>query len=330
MMLRAMATGIGRRELMLALSGVALARPFAAHAQTYPTRPVTIQVGFAPGGPTDIAARLIGQWLSKRLGQPFIVENRPGAATNIATEAVVRAPADGYTLLAAVSTNTMNPALYPTLGFNFIRDIAMVAGVHRSPLVLVVNPAVPVTSVPELIAYAKANPGKITLASFGSGTISHVAGELFKMTADIDMLHVPYRGAAPMGTDLLAGQVEAAVDNLPASISHIRSGKLRALAVMSATRSPTLPEIPTLAEFQPGFEASAWVGIGAPRRTPVEVIDRLNKEINAGLADPRIAARTAELGATVFVGSPAELDRMVVEQTEKWAKVIQAAKLRIE
>jgi len=321
------------RRQVLHLAAGAAALPTISRivcAQPYPSRPVHILVGFAPGGPTDIAARLIGQWLSDRLGQPFIVENRPGAATNIATEAVVRSPPDGYTLLAAVSSNTMNPALYTNLGFNFIRDIAMVAGIHRSPLVLEVHPSVPVTSVPELITYVKANPGKISLASFGSGTISQVAGELFKMTAGIEMVHVPYRGSAPMVTDLLGGQVQAAVDNLPASIEHIRMSKLRALAVMSATRWHALPEIPTLAEFQPGFEASAWVGIGAPRNTPVEVVDKLNKEINAGLADPKIAARLADLGATAFTGSPAELDKIVVEQTEKWGKVIRTANIKAE
>jgi len=269
-------------------------------------------------------------WLSDRLGQAFIVENRPGAATNIATEAVVRAAPDGYTLLAAVSTNTMNPALYTKLSCNFIRDIAMVAGIHRSPLVLEVHPSVPVHSVPELIAYSKANPGKISLASFGVGTISHVAGELFKMTASIEMLHVPYRGSAPMVTDLLAGQVNAAVDNLPASVEHIKAGRLRALAVTTATRSPALPDVPVLAEFQPGFEASAWIGIGAPRNTPPEVIQKLNSEINAGLADPRIKARIADFAATVFTGSPAELDQLVVNATEKWGKVIRAANIKLE
>ena len=239
-----------------------------AQAQPYPARPVYILVGFAPGGPTDIAARLIGKWLSDRLSKPFIVENRPGAATNIATEAVVRSPPDGYTLLAAVSSNTINPALYTKVGYNFVRDIAMVTGIHRSPLVLEVNSSVPVTSVPELVGYAKANPGKVSLASFGSGTISHVAGELFKMTAGIEMVHVPYRGSAPMVADLLAEQVNAAVDNLPASIEHIRAGRLRALAVTTAGRSPALPDIPTLSEFQPGFEASAWIGIGAPGPRP--------------------------------------------------------------
>ena len=320
------------RRTFLHLAGAATVPAMSrlAWGQAYPSRPVHILVGFAPGGPTDIAARLIGQCLSDRLGQPFIIENRPGAATNIATEAVVRSPPDGYTLLAAVSSNTMNPALYTNLGFNFIRDIAMVAGLQRSPLVLEVHPSLPVTSVAELIAYVKANPRKISLASFGSGTISQVAGELFQMTAGIEMVHVPYRGSAPMVTDLLGGQVQAAIDNLPASIEHIRTGKLRALAVMSATRWHALPEIPTLAEFQPGFEASAWVGIGAPRNTPVEVVDKLNKEINAGLTNPKIAARFAELGATAFTGSPAELDKIVVEQTEKWGKVIRAANIKPE
>jgi tripartite-type tricarboxylate transporter receptor subunit TctC len=308
-----------RRRFLHAAGAAALAvMSRVARAQTYPTRPVSILVGFAPGGPTDIAARLIGQWLSDRLGQPFIIENRPGAATNIATEAVVRSLPDGYTLLAAVSTNTINPSLYTKLSFNFIRDIAMVAGIHRSPLVLEVNPLVPVASVPELIAYAKANPGKISLASFGTGTISHVTGELFKMTAGIEMLHVPYRGSAPMVTDLLSGEVNAAVDNLPASIQHIKAGKLRALAVTTTTRSPALPDIPTLSDFQPGFDATAWIAIGAPRNTPVEVINKLNKEINTALADPKIIARIADLGATVFMGSPAELDKLVVEQTKRW------------
>ncbi len=321
------------RRSFLHLAAGAAAVPAVSRfalAQAYPSRPAHILVGFAPGGPTDIAARLIGQWLSERLGQQFIVENRPGAATNIATEAVVRSPPDGYTLLAAVSTNTINSALYTNLGFDFIRDIAMVAGIQRSPLVLEVNPSVPVTSVPELIAYVKANPGKISLASFGSGTISQVAGELFKMTAGIEMVHVPYRGSAPMVTDLLGGQVQAAVDNLPASIEYIRVGKLRALAVTSASRWQALPDIPTLASFQPGFEATAWIGIGVPKNTPVEIIDKLNKEINAGLADPKITARITDLGATVFTGSPTELDTAVVEQTEKWGKVIRAANIKAE
>jgi tripartite-type tricarboxylate transporter receptor subunit TctC len=320
-----------RRFLRLAAGSVALpALSNAVHAETYPSRPVHIVVGFPSGGPTDIGARLIGQWLAERLGQPFVIENRPGAATNIATEAVAHAAPDGHTLLAAVGTNTINPALYSNLSFNFIRDIAMVAGIFRSPLVLEVIPAVPVKSVPELIAYAKANPGKVTLASFGTATVSHVSGELFKMTAGIDMVHVPYRGSAPMVTDLLGGQVQAAFDNLPASLEHIRAGKLRALAVTTATRSPALPEIPTLAEFQPGFEASAWNALAAPKNTPAEIIDKLSKAIDAALADPKIAARIAEMGATPFVASPAELDTLVVEQTEKWGKVIRAANIKAE
>src|SRR5262245_4379618 len=321
------------RRQFLHWAATAVVLPAASRlavAQAYPSRPVRILVGFAPGGPTDIAARLIGQWLSERLGQPFIVENRPGAATNIATEAVVRAPPDGYTLLAAVSSNTLNPALEPNLSFSFIRDLAMVAAIQSSPLILEVHPSVPVTSVPELTAYVKANPGKISLASFGSGTISHVAGEMFKMTAGIQMVHVPYRGSAPMVTDLVGGQVLAAVDNLPASIEYIRTGKLRGLAVMSATRWPALPDVPPLADFQPGFEVNAWVGIAAPKGTPVEIIDRLNKEINAGLADPKITARIADLGATVLAGSPAEFDQAVVAQTEKWGKVIRAANIKGE
>jgi tripartite-type tricarboxylate transporter receptor subunit TctC len=320
-----------RRFLHLAAGSVALpALSNAVRAETYPSRPVHIVVGFPSGGPTDIGARLIGQWLAERLGQPFIIENRPGAATNIATETVAHAAADGYTLLAAVGTNTINPALYSNLSFNFIRDIAMVAGIFRSPLVLEVIPSVPVKSVPELIAYAKANPGKVTLASFGTATVSHVCGELFKMTAGIDMVHVPYRGSAPMVTDLLGGQVQAAFDNLPASLEHIRAGKLRALAVTTATRSPALPDIPTLAEFQPGFEASAWNAFAAPKNTPAEIIDKLSKAIDAALADPKIAARIAEMGATAFVASPAELDKLVVEQTAKWGKVIRAANIKAE
>ncbi len=321
------------RRSFLQLSVIAAAMPAAparADAPDYPAKPVSIVVGFAAGGPTDLASRLIGQWLSDRLGQPFIVENRPGAATNIATEAVAHAPSDGYTLLAAVSSHTINPTLYPRLTFNFIRDLAMVGGIHRSPLILEVHPSVPVSSVPELIAYAKATPGKITLASFGTGTISHVAGELFKMRAGIQMVHVPYRGSAPMVGDLLGGQVNAAVDNLPSSLAHIKAGKLRALAVMTAGRSAALPEIPALSEFQPGFEASAWNGIAAPRRTPVEVIQKLNKEINAGLEDPKIAARIDEWGATVMPGSPAEFDKLVAEQTERWARVIRAAKIQLD
>jgi tripartite-type tricarboxylate transporter receptor subunit TctC len=301
-----------------------------AKAQAYPTRQVHIIVGFSAGGPTDILARLIGQWLSERLGQAFVIEDRPGAATNIAAEAVAHAPPDGYTLLAAVSSNTINPALYPDLNFNFVRDIAMVAGLTRSAEVLEANPAVPVKSVPELIAYVKANPGKLTLGSFGTGTISHIAGVLFKTEAGIEMVHVPYRGSAPLVVDLLAGQVSAAFDNLQSSIGYIKTGKLRALAVTSAMRLPWLPDVPALAEFLPGYEVEGWIGIGAPKSTPVAIIDRLNKEINAGLADPNIVARIADLAGTALVASPAELDKLVVESTEKWGKVIRAAGIKAE
>jgi tripartite-type tricarboxylate transporter receptor subunit TctC len=318
-----------RRFLQLAAATLP-AVSHSAWAQAWPSRPLRLVVGFPAGGTTDIAARLIGQWLSDRLGQPVVIENRPGAGANLAAETVVRAPPDGYTLLAATSSNVINTTFYEKLSFNFVRDIAMVAGVTRSPLVLEVHPSLPVKSVPELIAHAKANPGKIALASFGTGTTSHVAGELFKMTAGVDLFHVPYRGSAPLVTDLLSGLVQAAFDNLPASIEHIRAGKLRALAVGTAERSQALPDVPTVAEFLPGFEASAWVAVGAPKATPAEIVERLNREINAGLADPRIKARLAELGGTVFVGTPADFDRLVAEQTEKWGKVIRAANIKAE
>jgi tripartite-type tricarboxylate transporter receptor subunit TctC len=321
-----------RQFLHLAASVVALpAASRIAWADAYPSRPVHLLVGYAPGGTIDIVARLTGQWLSKHLGQSFVIENRPGAGTNIATEAVVRSSPDGYTLLAAaLSTNTINQSLYTNLSFDFMRDIAMVAGISESPLVLEVNPSLPVNSVPELIAYAKANPNKISLASFGSGTISHVAGELFKRTAGVEMLHVPYRGSAPMLTDLMGGQILAAIDALPASIEYIRTGKLRALAVTAATRSQALPDIPTLAESFPGFEATSSVAIGAPKNTPREIIDRLNNVIDTSLADPEFTARLLDLGATTFRASPADLDRLVVEQSEKWAKVIRAANIKPE
>jgi tripartite-type tricarboxylate transporter receptor subunit TctC len=324
---------IARRRFLRAAAG-ALALPALAHsvrADAYPSRPVHIIVGFPPGGPTDVGARLIGQWLSQRLGQPFIIENRPGAANNIATEAAAHAPADGYTLLAAVGSNTINPALYSNLSFNFIRDMRMVAGIYRSPLVLEVIPALPVHSVPELIAYAKANPGKVTLASFGTGTVSHIAGEFFRMNAGgLDMVHVPYRGSAPMVVDLLAGQVQAAFDNLPASMGYIEQGKLRALAVTTPERWPALPGIPALSEFQPGFDASAWIGIAAPTGTPAEIIDKLAKEINAGLGDAKVQAQIAALGAVPFVMSSADLDKMVAEDTDRWGKVIRTAGIKIE
>jgi tripartite-type tricarboxylate transporter receptor subunit TctC len=320
-----------RRHFLYAAAGAAAlpSLPSMARADNYPSRPVHMIIGFPPGGATDIAARLIGQRLSERLGQPFVIESRPGAVGNIATEAAVRATPDGYTLLVAVGANTINPALY-NLNFNFLRDMTMVGGILRTPLVLEVNPALPVHSVPELIAYAKADPGKLTIGSFGTGSISHIAGELFKMTTGTDMVHVPYRGSAPLVVDLLGGQVQVAFDNLPPSIEHIRSGTLRPLAVTTAERSAALPDLPTVADFLPGFEASAWAAVAAPTGTPVAVIETLNKEINAGLADPTIAARLADFGATAFVASPAELNTLVVAQTEKWGKVIRAANIKAE
>jgi tripartite-type tricarboxylate transporter receptor subunit TctC len=320
-----------RRFLDLVAGAAALpALPRIASALDYPTRPVRLVVGFAPGGATDIAARLIGQWLSERLGQSFIVENRPGASTNIAAEAVINSPPDGYTLMIFSITNTINPALFTQLNFNFVRDMAGVAGINTAPLVLEANPTVPVTSVPELISYAKANPGKISLGNFGIGSSSHVVGELFKMTAGVNMVDVPYRGGAPMVTDLLGGQLQVAFDNLSGSIEHIRAGKLRALAVTTRSRSPALPNIPTLAEFLPGFEANSWIAAGAPRHTPAEIIDKLNGEINAGLADPKIAARLTDLGSMALTLSPADLDKFVVDETEKWAKVVRTAGIKAE
>ena len=287
-----------------------------------------IIVGFAPGGALDIMARLIGQWLSERLGQPFIIENRPGAGTNIGTEAVVRAPAAGYTLLT--TTHATNAALYDKLNFDLIRDIAAVAGVIRAPFVMEVNPSVPAKTVPEFIAYAKANPGKISMGSAGIGSGPHVAGELFKMMAAVNTIHVPYRGQGPALTDLLGGQVQFYFAGIPSSIQYLRTGKLRALAVTTATRSEVLPEIPTLSDFLPGYEASFWGGFCAPKGTPAEIIDKLNKEINAGLADPKMKARIADLGATVLVGSPADFGKHIADETEKWAKVIRAANIKAE
>jgi tripartite-type tricarboxylate transporter receptor subunit TctC len=297
-------------------------------AQDYPTRPVRIVVGFAAGGTTDITARLLGQWLSERLGQQFIVENRPGASTNIATEAVARAPADGYTLLTVGSTNTINATFHDKLSFNLNRDFMMVAGLNQSPLVLVVHPTVPAKTVPEFIAYAKAHPGKISMASFGAGSISHLAGESFKRLSGLEMIHVPYNGSAPMLIDLLGGQVQAAFDNLPASVGHIKAGKLRALAVSTALRSEVLPDVPALDDFFRGYEVSAFIGLAAPRNTPAIVIDKLNKAINAGLTDPRITARIVELGGAPLVLSPAEFSKLVADETAKWAKIIRDARIK--
>jgi tripartite-type tricarboxylate transporter receptor subunit TctC len=301
-----------------------------AWARAYPTRPGRIVAPTAPGGGPDILARLIGPWLSGRLGQPFIIDNRPGGGTNIGTEAVVRAPADGYTLLMVSTTQAINATLYDKLNFNVIRDIAAVAGIIRQPLVMVVNPSVPAKTVPEFIAYAKANPGKINLGSPGIGTPGHVAGELFKMMAGVDLVHVPYRGGGPVMTDLLGGQVQVLFGSTSLTIEQIRAGKLRSLAVTTAARWEGLPEIPTLGETLPGFEASAWSGVGAPKNTPAEIIDTLNKEINAALADPNMKARLADLGGTPLVGSPAEFGKLIVEETEKWARVIKFAGIKAD
>jgi tripartite-type tricarboxylate transporter receptor subunit TctC len=310
-----------RKFLHLAAGAAALpALSRNARAQTYPARPVRIIAGFSPGGTADIVARLIGQWLSERLGQPFIIENRPGASSNIAVEAVVRASPDGYTLLQVVATNAINATLYARLNFNFIRDIAPVATIARVPLVMEVNPSVLAKTVPEFIAYAKANPGKISMASAGIGTPGHVGGELFKMMTGVDMLHVPYRGSAPMVTDLLGGQVQAAFDNLPVSIEHISAGKLRALAVTTATRSEALPDVPTVGDFVPGYEASSWTGLAAPRNMPAEAVEKLNREINVGLADAKVKARLAELGNVPMPMTAVEFEKFVADETEKWGK----------
>jgi len=301
-----------------------------AWAQTYPTRPVRIIVGFAAGGIADIHARLMGQWLLERLGQPFIIENRPGAGSNIGTEAVVKSPPDGYTLLLATSTNAINATLYDKLSFNFIRDIAPVATISRNAFVMVAHPSMPAKTVPEFIAYAKANPGKINIASAGTGSAGHVFGELFKMMTGINTVHVPYRGAAPALADLVAGQVQAYFAPTAASIEYIRAGKLRALAVTTATRSEALPDIPAVNEFVPGYEASGWSGFGSPKGTPTEVIDKLNKEINAGLADPKIKAQLADLGSPALAGLPADFSRLIAADTEKWAKVIKFAGIKAE
>jgi tripartite-type tricarboxylate transporter receptor subunit TctC len=318
---------IGRRKFLHLAAGAAAlsARSRIARAQTYPARPVRIIVGFPPGGPADIVGRLIGQWLSERLGQPFIIDNRSGAASNIAAEAVVRAPPDGYTLLEVASVNAINATLYEDLSFNVIRDIAPVASIIRSPNIMDINPAFPARTVPEFIAYAKANPGKVNMASSGTGSTSHVSGELFKMMAGIDMVHVPYRGAAPALSDLLGGQVQVMFDPLLSSIGYIRAGKLRVLAVTTAVRSEALPDIPTVGEFLPGYEASTWFGLGLPKNTPADIVHKLNKEVNAGLADPKLKARLADLGGTVLVGSPAEFGELIAEDIEKWARVIKFA-----
>jgi tripartite-type tricarboxylate transporter receptor subunit TctC len=291
---------------------------------------VRLIVGFTPSGATDILARLIGQWLSERLGQPFVIENRPGAGSNIGTEAVVHAAPDGYTLGLFGAPSAINATLYDKLNFNFVRDIAPVAGIIRGPYVIVVNPSVPAKTVPELIAYAKANPRKLNMASPGTGTGPHIAGELFKMMAGVDMVHVPYRGTGPSLTNLIGGQVQVTFEATPASIGYIRAGTLRALAVTTTRRSEALPDIPTVAEFVPGYEASAWFGVGAPKATPAEIVEKLNKEINAGLADPKIEARLANLGGDVLALSPADFGKLIADETEKWGKVIRALNIKAE
>ena len=320
-----------RKFLHLAAGAAALpAVSRFARAQGYPSRPVRIVVGFPAGGGSDITARLMGQWLSERLAQPFVVENRPGAATNIATEAVVRAPADGYTLLLFGSSSAINTTFYDKLPFNLIRDISPVACINRVPYVIVLNPSVPAKSVPEFITYAKANPGKINMASSGNGSVQHVSGELFKIMTGISLVHVPYRGAAPALTDLISGQVQVMFDAVSSSIEYIRAGKLRALAMTTATRSDALPDLPTISDFVPGYETSSWSGIGAPKNTPVEIVDKLNKEINAALADPKIRARLADLGSVPMPLSSADFGNLISESVEKWGKVIRTANIKAE
>src|SRR5215475_1146494 len=312
-----------RRFLSLAAGAVAApAMSRIAKAQSYPARPVRLIIGYTPGGSADLTSRLMAQWLSERLDQQFLVESRPGAGTNLATEAVVNATPDGYTLLLVAPANAINATLYEKLNHNFIRDIAPVGGINRFPNVMEVNPAVPVKTVPEFIAYAKANPGKLNMASSGAGSTIHVSGELFKMMTGINMVHVPYRGGAPALTDLISGQVQVMFDNVPTSIEFIRAGKLRPLAVTTAARSNVLPDLPNVADFVPGYEASAWYGVGVPKGTPEAIIDKLNKETNAILADPKARARFDELGASLIAGSPAEFGQLVADETEKWAKVV--------
>ena len=312
-----------RRFLHLAAGAAALpAVSRFAWAQAYPARPVRLIIGYVPGGSADVTARLIGQWLSERLGQPFIVESRPGAGSNIATEAVVRASPDGYTLLLVAPPNAINVSLYDKLNYNFLRDIVPVTGLIRFPNVMEVNLSVPVKTVPEFIAYAKANPGKINMASSGNGSTIHMSGELFKMMTGVNMVHVPYRGAAPALTDMMGGRVQVMFDNVPTSLEFIRAGKLRPLAVTGATRTEVLPNLPTVSDFVPGYEASGWYGVGVPKGTPAEIVDKLNKEINAILADPKTKSRFAELSASLIPSSPADFGKLVAEETEKWAKVV--------
>jgi tripartite-type tricarboxylate transporter receptor subunit TctC len=318
-----------RREFITLLGCASVSR--IARAESYPSRPVRLIVPFGSAGGTDIVARLIGQYLSERLGQTFIIENRPGAGGNLGIETVVRSPPDGYTLVLAGAPSAINATLYDNLNFNFIRDIAPVAAIVRFPNVMVVNPSVPAESLPEFIAYAKANPGKLNMASPGSGSTPHVAGELFKMMTGVNMVHVPYRGGvAAVMTDMLSGRVHVYFGTTASSIEYIRAGKLRALAVTTAMRSETLPDIPTVAEFVPGYEASAWFGVGAPRNTPAEIVDKLNTEINASLGDPKLKARLVDLGGIALTGSPADFTRLIAEETVKWAKVVKFSGAKAE
>jgi tripartite-type tricarboxylate transporter receptor subunit TctC len=321
------------RRTFLHLAAGAAALPITspiAKAQSYPSRPVRIIVGFAPAGASDIAARLIAQWLSERMGQQFVVENRPGAGSNIATEAVVRSPPDGYTLLLVGPPNAINASLYQNLSFNFLTDIVPVASVNREPSLVQINPSLPVHSIPELIAYAKSNPGKINHASAGTGTAGHIAGEMFKMMTGVNFVHVPYRGGAPAVTDLIGGRMHIMFGNVLTSIEQVRAGKLRALAVTSATRHDALPDVPTVGQFVPGYEATSVYGIGAPRGTPREIVERLNREINQGLADPKIKARLAELGSSAFATSPAEFAKYFANETERLGKVVKFAGAKAE
>ena len=320
-----------RKFLHLAASAAALpAVSRVARAQAYPSRPVRIIVGFAAGGGNDIVARLMGQWLSERLGQPFVIENRPGAGTNLATESVAKAAPDGHTLLLVSLAAAINATLYDKLNFNFIRDIAPVAGIISVPNVIVVNPSFPGRTVPEFIAYAKANPGKIDYASAGTGSAAHISGELFKMMTNVNLIHVPYRGLAPAVTDLLGGQVQVMFGPMPSSIEYIRAGSLRALAVTTASRWKGMADLPTVSDFVPGYESSQWYGIGAPRNTSAEIVDRLNREINAGLADPKIKARLVDLGGMALAGSPADFGKHIADETEKWGNVIRANNIKAE
>jgi tripartite-type tricarboxylate transporter receptor subunit TctC len=320
-----------RRFLRLAASAVALpAVSRQARAQAYPSRPVRVIVGFAPGGPADIVARLIGQRLTERLGQPFVIENRLGAGTSIAAETVVKAAPDGYTLLLISSAHAVNPSLYKKLSFNFIRDIAPVAGIDREPLVMLVHPSCPAKTIPEFIAYAKANAGKLNMGSAGNGTLTHVAGELFNMMAGVNLVHVPFRGGAPALTELMAGRVQVVLNPMAGTVEHIRAGTLRALAVTTATRSETLPDLPTLGDSLPGYESSVWFGMGAPRDTPADIVETLNSEINAGLADIQIRARLADWGGTPLAVSPADFGKLIADETEKWANVVKFANIKAE